>query len=51
MTHMANSSEKVMAIEELDKQDLFGDIAVWWPATLGILKYNAHMHTHSFHMM
>lgn len=26
MTRMANSSEKVMAIEELDKQHLFGDI-------------------------
>ena len=47
MTHMANSSEKVMAIEELDKQDLFGDIGGCVVASnFRNLKYNARMHTH-----
>ena len=46
MTHMVNSSEKVMAIEELDKQDLFGDIGGCVVASnFRNLKYNAHVHT------
>ena len=48
MTHMANGLETVMAIEELDKQDLFGDIGGCVVASnFRNLKYNARMHTHT----
>jgi hypothetical protein len=42
---MANSSEKIMAMTELDKQDLFGEIAGSVVARkFGNLKYIAYTH-------
>lgn len=45
MIRMANSSEKKMAMTELDKQDLFGEIAGSVVARkFGNLKYIAYTH-------